>query len=361
MDIAWRSRLAKGHLDRTIPKTRVRKLHRPDSQDWVRYLSHAFIAFLVLVLAFTINPSSSIIAGQIVESTETSQITTASFTSETQTGFLTAAAVPSTELSIRSILPVVSAERQVRNSVIEYTVQAHDTVLGIADKFGLDANTILWSNDELEDTPDLLQIGDVLYILPVDGAYHTVASGDTLESIAKKYQVETEAITSFEENGLTEPYELTVGQRLIVPGGIKPYTPRAVIATASSAPSSAVKGSGVISWPMSGYISQGYWAGHLAIDIAASAGTPIYAADAGYVVAAGWSTVGYGNMVIIDHGNGYRTLYAHMTSYWVQVGQSVAKGQQIGTCGSTGNSTGPHLHFEVIVNGVQRNPLVYLP
>jgi len=114
-------------------------------------------------------------------------------------------------------------------------------------------------------------------------------------------------------------------------------------------------------WPVAGRITQKFWSGHHAIDIGAPLGTPIYATGSGYVAVAGWSDVGYGRMVIIEHGNGFQTLYAHMQVFYVKEGQWVDKGQQIGEVGSTGNSTGPHLHFEIVLKGVRRNPLIYLP
>jgi murein DD-endopeptidase MepM/ murein hydrolase activator NlpD len=112
---------------------------------------------------------------------------------------------------------------------------------------------------------------------------------------------------------------------------------------------------------MSGYITQRHWNGHRAIDIGGSRGTPVMASDSGFVAVAQWSDVGYGRMIIIDHGNGTQTLYAHLSKYFVEVGQSVGKGEMIGHCGSTGNSTGPHLHFEIIQRGVRRNPFIFLP
>jgi len=126
-------------------------------------------------------------------------------------------------------------------------------------------------------------------------------------------------------------------------------------------PTASKKGTGSFAWPMSGSISQGYWQGHRAIDIAAPLGTSVVASDAGYVAVTQWHNQGYGRMVIIDHGNGYQTLYAHLNSYSVEAGQSVARGQVIGHCGRTGNATGPHLHFEVIKGGARLNPLSFLP
>jgi murein DD-endopeptidase MepM/ murein hydrolase activator NlpD len=249
----------------------------------------------------------------------------------------------------------------VRTSVLVYEVQPNDTVTGIAEKFGLDPNSILWANEKLADNPDFLSIGQAVNILPVDGAYHTVAAAETIESIANKYKVDPSAITGYGGNHLTASYVLQVGQKLIIPGGVKPYVPKRVIAYTGPIPKNAKKGTGSFVWPMSGRITQWYWQGHKAIDIGAPTGTPIYAADSGYVVSAQTSTVGYGRMVVIDHGNGYQTLYAHMQMYFVEVGQSVSKGERIGLCDSTGNSTGPHLHFEIRRNGVNLNPMVYLP
>ena len=147
----------------------------------------------------------------------------------------------------------------------------------------------------------------------------------------------------------------------MVPGGTKPYVPRQVVAYSGPIPEDATTGSGSFGWPAAGQITQGYWDRHRAIDIGSWEGAPVIAADSGYVVAAGWDDGGYGRMVVIDHGNGFQTLYAHLQVYYVEVGSSVAKGQAIAEVGITGNSTGPHLHFEVRKNQVQRNPFGFLP
>ena len=275
--------------------------------------------------------------------------------------FLQSASVPVTSRVIRSSLPIGEPQHAVRTSVTIYTVQPGDSVLGIAQKFGLEGNTVLWSNDRLADNPDFLKVGQELNILPLDGAYHTVIKGETLDEIARAHKVDATVITEYPGNDMTAPYQLEAGQKLIIPGGIRPYIPRRVFAYQGPIPENAKKGSGSFVWPTSGYITQGYWEGHHATDIGAPQGTPIVAADSGYVAVAQWSDVGYGRVVIIDHGNGFQTLYAHMLKYFVESGQSVSKGQQIGQCGSTGNSTGSHLHFEVINKSVRRNPFIYLP
>jgi murein DD-endopeptidase MepM/ murein hydrolase activator NlpD len=288
--------------------------------------------------------------------------------------YLQRAPVPLTARVVRDVLPLLEPRQTVRNSVIVYRVQPGDSVLGIAEKFGLRGTTILYSNDKLAANPDFLGLGQELNILPVDGAYHTVARNETLETIAKTYKVDASAITGYGGNGLEPPYSLTAGQNLIIPGGVKPPPPRPNPAyrstgttaqstgtSTAAAPAGAQAGSGAFAWPMSGRLTQRYWEGHRAIDLAAPVGTPIVAADSGYVSVTQMSNTGYGRMVMIDHGNGYQTLYAHMSRFIVEPGQSVARGEVIGYCGSTGRSTGPHLHFEIIKNNVRSNPLAYLP
>ncbi len=261
----------------------------------------------------------------------------------------------------RSAVPFTTIPDRPRTDIVTYEVQPGDTVFGIADKFGIKPETIMWSNPVLEQNPDLLRIGDKLVILPVDGVYHKVKKGDTIAKIAKKYKVKPEAITQFAWNHLDGPdATLTPGQYLIVPGGTKPYVARTVSVYRGPIPKSARKGTGSFVWPTSGYITQGFWHSHRAIDIGAWLGSPVVASDSGYVVFAGWDRSGYGNLVIIDHGNGYRTYYAHLSKIFVRVGDSVAQGQQIGAVGSTGRSTGPHLHFEIRYHNVQRNPLGFL-
>ena len=250
-----------------------------------------------------------------------------------------------------------------REQIETYSVRSGDTVLGIAAQFNLQPETIQWANPELEANPDMLRIADRLVILPTDGVLHVVQSGDTLSTIAAKYKVTTEAIVGFSLNHLTDSSTpIAMGQQLVIPGGDKPYIAKQVLAYSGPVPEGASRGSGVFAWPTSGSISQPYWNGHRAIDVGAWTGTAITSADSGYVIAAssGWNN-GYGTMVMIDHGGGYVTLYGHMNSIFVRQGESVSKGQQIGTVGNTGNSTGPHLHFEVRYQGVARNPFNFLP
>jgi murein DD-endopeptidase MepM/ murein hydrolase activator NlpD len=188
-----------------------------------------------------------------------------------------------------------------------------------------------------------------------------VVGNDTLESIAQQYKAEVSAIIECEYNNLESPYSLSIGQKLIVPGGKKPYQAQVVHVYSGPVPGGAAKGTGSFGWPTSGTITQGFKPMHQAIDIGAPTGTAVVTADSGYVVTAGWSEYGYGKYVVIDHGNGFQTLYAHLHTILVEVGQSVGKGDEIGSVGITGRATGPHLHFEIRYNGVQRNPFTYLP
>jgi murein DD-endopeptidase MepM/ murein hydrolase activator NlpD len=262
---------------------------------------------------------------------------------------------------VRSAVPFTTIPNRPRTDILTYEVQAGDTVFGIAEKFNIKPETIMWSNSELEQNPDMLRIGDKLIILPVNGVYHTIKKGDSLAKIAKKYKVKVEDIINFEWNKLDgENAALTPGEHLIIPGGEKPYVARTVSVYRGPIPKNAKKGVGSFVWPTSGYITQGFWSGHRAIDIGAWLGSPVVASDSGYVVFAGWDRTGYGNLIILDHGNGYRTYYAHLSAIFVRVGDSVAQGVRIGSVGSTGHSTGPHLHFEIRYRNVQRNPLGFL-
>ena len=248
-----------------------------------------------------------------------------------------------------------------RTEIITYEVQAGDIVGTIARQFGISEDTVAWANGRLADNPDYLRIGQHLYILPVSGVMHIVDKGDTLGAIAKQYKANIEKIIAFEGNGLQESSILVEEQVLVIPDGKKPYVPRVVHAWQGTAPKGASKGSGSFVWPTTGVLTQKYWSKHLAIDIGWTEGTPVIAADSGYVSLVGNSPTGYGRYVIINHGNGYSTLYSHFKMYFVTEGQSVAKGEQIGLMGNTGRSTGPHLHFEIRKGGTKVNPLSYLP
>jgi len=267
------------------------------------------------------------------------------------------------QVLVRAAVPHTIIPERPRVELTHYVVQSGDTIFGIAAQFGLAPETIMWANGRyVEDNPDLLRVGQELVILPVDGVYHQVGGNDILETVAAAYKVEPAAIIGYPLNELDlNDTQIVAGQWLIVPGGTKPYVPRTVVAYSGPIPDDASTGSGIFGWPAAGQITQGYWDRHRALDVGAWNGAPVLAADSGYVVAAGWDDAGYGRMVVIDHGNGFQTVYAHLQVYYLEVGDSVAIGEQIGEVGSTGNSSGPHLHFEMRQNGVQRNPFGFLP
>jgi murein DD-endopeptidase MepM/ murein hydrolase activator NlpD len=256
-----------------------------------------------------------------------------------------------------------------------YRVRSGDTLTGIASKFHVSMMTVWWANHLT--SKDALKIGQVLTIPPVNGVIVTVATSDTLDSLAAKYHVDAAEIVAV--NGLTDPV-LVMGQTLTIPGALSagiatpaPKPTKAPVATHSSGGSSggstrppARYTGGRLSWPVAGgYISQYFHYGHYAIDIAADMGTRVSAAAAGTVIFAGWKDNGGGYQVWIAHGSNLYTTYNHMSSITVGRGQSVARGQQVGRVGMTGNATGPHLHFEVWIGpvgngGTRVNPLNYL-
>jgi len=251
-----------------------------------------------------------------------------------------------------------------RDKVISYIVQRGDTVSTIAQKFGISQDTIRWANDLSDDT---LNVGDSLQILPVTGISYKVQSGDTVYSIAKKFATDAQNIVDFPFNDFANPetFSLVTGQMLVVPNGIQPAAqpfiqPQVYIAQGPS--STSFSGSG-FTWPVHGVITQFASWYHEALDLAAPYGTPIVAAKSGTVVEAntGGYNYGYGNDVVIDHGGGYKSLYAHMEAVNVSPGQQVVGGSTvIGWIGMTGRTTGPHTHFEIRLNNVTVNPLPYL-
>ena len=251
-----------------------------------------------------------------------------------------------------------------RERVIEYIVREGDTVSSIAEKFGISTDTILWQNN-LKDS-DAIKINATLEILPVTGIAHTVQKGDTVESIAKKYGLPSaEAVVEFPFNTFAndETFALAIGQTIIVPNGVKPAPggfSAPAIATQITPNAGTVVASGKLVWPTQGIITQGFYWYHPALDVANSAAPSILAADAGVIISEGWDNSGYGNKIIIDHGNGIQTLYAHMSAFYVSPGQSVNRGDAIGKMGSTGHSTGTHLHFEIFQNGIRLNPFNFL-
>ena len=284
----------------------------------------------------------------------------------------------------RSIDPFTEIPDRNRMEVIQYEVQQGDNIYSIADFYGITPETVFWGNeDSLDGDPRTISIGQKLNILPVNGVYYKYEEGKSIREIASEYYTSPEDILNFPTNGL-DPYLtdidqplIDVGQYLVLPNAIGEtvdFGPPKIScenpAVASyygsgycPAVSSCVYGDGVFDWPVGAtQITQEYNAAiHPAIDVGGvEAVTGVYAADTGVVVYAGWSEYGYGNLVVIDHGYS-QTVYAHLFSYSVSCGQSVYRGAQIGMLGNTGNSSGPHLHFEININGYGKvNPLDYV-
>jgi hypothetical protein len=262
--------------------------------------------------------------------------------------------------------------------VSEYVIQKNDSLGKIAEKFGLTWMSILWANtDLLQDDPNFLQPGKTLFILPVDGAFYQWKEKDDLASVAAGFYVTPDAIIDWPGNNIN-PLDPVIapGTWVIIPGGTRPFVWEAPMVstggttrTFSLGPGvcggkyGGVPGTGNWAWPTANHNLSGYdfGAGHYGIDIYVYMGQPIYAADAGVVVFAGWSDRGYGNLVIIDHLDGFHTFYAHLSQWNVNCGQQVYTGSIVGLGGSTGNSTGPHLHFEVLWNGARTSPWDILP
>lgn len=253
--------------------------------------------------------------------------------------------------------------------ILEHTIEEGETLSSIAARYNLSVNTILWENSLTESTK--IKPGDKVRILPVDGIRHKVRKGENIYSIAKTYgldETQAQGIVNYPFNEFQddENFTLTVGQWLVIPDGVKPEEryiaqSRATLASRLTPDAGSVSATGSFVWPATGMITQGYRFYHRAIDIANRSAGAILAADSGRVTVAGWpDNSGYGNRVMIDHGNGYVTLYAHMSLVQVQVGQSVQRGDVIGQMGSTGRSTGTHLHFEIRKSGVLEDPQKYL-
>lgn len=246
-----------------------------------------------------------------------------------------------------------------RGEIVEYVVKRGDTVSSIAKKFGISVDTIIWANNLR--SAKSIKVGQRLKIPPVTGVVHKVRRGETVYSIAKKYSVSPQEIVDYPFNTFAndETFALQIGQILFVPNGVMPKAGPRVPRPAASLVAQGT-GRGLFIWPTSGRITQRFSWYHRAVDIANRSAPDVVAAASGRVVLAIRSKWGYGRHVVIDHGNGYKTLYAHLNRIYVQKGQVVAQGQAIGQMGSTGRSTGTHLHFEIIKNGTKLNPLALL-
>jgi LysM repeat protein len=269
---------------------------------------------------------------------------------------------------IKPEVATTEKSKKTRKASVNYAVQPGDTISTIAASFDVSINTILWENN-LSAT-SLIRPGDTLVILPSTGITYKVAKGETLGAIANKFGVDANDVLT--ANNLSEDSKISLGQNLFIPGGKKIYyaPPSSKVASTYNpinvikgllSPSKASAPAGKMLWPTVGHIITQYFSWkHRGLDIANKIGTPVYAAESGTIIDAGWSTAGYGNKIDIDHGGGIITRYGHATKLLVRKGDVVKKGEVIMLMGSTGHSTGPHVHFEVRIKGKTYNPLDYL-
>lgn len=275
-----------------------------------------------------------------------------------------------------------------RQDVEKYTVVEGDTIFGIAEKYGLKPETILWGNYYvLLDDPHALKPGQVLNILPVDGTYHQWQQGEGLNGISSYYGVKPEDVINYPANKLDpatigDPANPNIapGTWLVIPGGRRefiswsaplgvtrenPASARVLGPGACDPISGGAVGYGTFIWPANKHYLSGFdytpSTNHLGIDIAGNEGEAVYATDAGVIVYAGWNNYGYGNMIMVDHGNNFQSLYGHLSAINVVCGQSVGQGDVIGAIGTTGHSSGPHLHFEIRSLSSFVNPHDVLP
>ncbi len=265
-----------------------------------------------------------------------------------------------------------------------YTVVEGDTIFDIADRFGLMAETILWTNwYTLGEMPDAIYPGNIVTIPPDDGAMYMWYEGDGLNGVSSYFSVSPEAIVNYPLNNLDPDTlgdwslpNITPGTMLFVPGGTRPNTSwipargEEISGNSYLGPGACsgilygYSGTGTFTWPTTATWLSGYDYTppvHNGLDFDGDFGSPIYAADSGVIIYSGWSDRGYGNLIVIDHDGGWQTYYGHLLdNTLLPCGSNVLKGELIASMGSTGNSTGPHLHFELRLNGQPVNPWQYL-
>jgi hypothetical protein len=274
-----------------------------------------------------------------------------------------------------------------RQDITKYTVVEGDTIFGISEKFGLQPETVLWGNYSiLQDNPHSLQPGQELIILPSDGVYWEWSQGNTLTGFANYFGAEPDDILNAPMNNLdpatTDPANPNIpdGTWLFVPNGRRefiswsaplgvtrenPASARVLGPGACDPVSGGAVGFGAFVWPAAKHYLSGFDyapnANHWGLDLAGNEGEGVFSTDAGVVVYAGWNNYGYGNMIMVDHGNNFQSLYAHLSGISVGCGQSVGQGDLIGTIGNTGRSSGSHLHFEIRAISSWVNPWDVLP
>jgi Peptidase family M23/LysM domain len=377
------------------------KKEEPDSTPWVslwdtltsiglrapvmRYAGHLLILMVVALAAWLARSSLLDLLPAKIQINPPSLQQTVTTVPEATAVMPAFSAAGESSFITRLINPRTFLPDQPRSEVAVYTVTSGDTLFGIAAKYNLKPETLLWSNNSvLKDDPDLLTPGMILNILPVDGVYYQWHESDKLSAVADNYGVSIIDIVSWPGNHLDpnidpEKPAIVPGTWLIIPGGHREFVQWQVPVLrrtdkmkwawggdgACQGPYlSSAQGNGYFIWPTDSHAVTGnpYTPWHHAIDLYARLGDNIYASDSGVVVFSGMSSWGYGNLIVIDHGNDWQTVYAHLSVIYAGCGADVSKGEVIGLAGSTGNSTGPHLHFEIQnINYGYVNPLDFLP
>jgi len=366
-------------------------IHAGLSETVMRFATHALLVVMVLIVIWALRTLYFNNSG-----TESSSEGLSAFAAPLPTPTPTMAVPVLPEYSAPELAQVSSVQRVVepytiipsrpRVDVITYTVQTGDSVFGIADRFGLKPETILWGNySVLADNPHRLQPDQVLTILPINGTYHKWSAGENLQKVAEFYRVDPIEIVEWPGNPFDiyatniENPGIQAGTLLIIPNGQRemidygpPRIPRDNPAVARTyGPghcgelTDGAIGVGSFIWPTLERYITGYdyspATNHWGIDIDGDLGNAVWSIDNGVVVYSGWSYNGYGNLVVVDHGNGWQSLYAHLNDIYVSCGESVFQGTILGGLGTTGNSSGPHLHFELIYGSAKVNPWDFLP
>ncbi len=345
-------------------------------------LTLVFVAFVVWLMR-SVYPDSPLTTTQ----------SSAKAAEPTATPPVNLASIPQMEAAYSGVVRLAEIHTNIpdrpRQEIFKYTIAKGDTVIDIAKKFNLKPQTVMFGNYyTLRDDPHNLAVGAQLNILPVDGYYYEWQAGDGLNGVAKGLNVKPEDIINYPLNHLdaatigdySNP-NIKPGTWLIVPGGTRPYTswsaptnvtrtnPAVARVMGAGSCGQVVDGAvglGYFIWPADNHFLSGFdyspETNHRGIDIDGNTGQPIYAVDAGVIVYAGWNDWGYGNMIMIDHGTGWQSLYAHLDGISVVCGQSVDMGTVIGTLGNTGRSSGSHLHFELMHSQYSKvNPWSFLP
>ena len=355
------------------PEVEAKKKHSISPIDWTTVLSWGVTALLVASLVLVllkVNPFTGRDNG--------AELTSDSLKGQVNLPNLVTGLPVNTLFRTTSINTTIP--EGIRHYPVKYTVQPGDSIFMIAKKYDITAESILWANyDLLNDDPTFLKEGWQLTIPPVNGVYYKWKEGDTLEKVAEKYLVDPEDIITWPGNNLDVENPKTDNiEYVMIPGGYRDlvswitpvdFAPRSgatkEIAGAGGCitPDTGPVGSGFFQWPVGNHYLSGFGFSsyHLGVDLAAAVGTPVFAADSGTVVYAGWNDSGYGNLVAIDHNNGYKTIYAHLSSISVACGSNISSGQMVGLSGSTGKSTGGHLHFEIRYYSQYINPFQILP